>query len=866
MSVPARALFGLDGLEPEHEEADATADGGRRAVSAPVLPLSLSAQAAERLSTEIARAGGREVCFLAEVDEQRVVRGPRAVARGNFEAVLVAARDANEGSVMLHNHPSGLLEPSDADMRVAAVLYDQGIGTAIINNDASELYVVVEPPKPRERVLLRGDELDAILAPAGALSTRYGGYEDRPGQRDMLAAIVTRFNEGGISIVEAGTGTGKSLAYLVPAVRWAQENSERTVVSTNTINLQEQLANKDLPLVQSLLGDVRWALVKGRGNYISIRRARLASESQSSLFEEDRSDEMHSLIEWIGTTEDGSLSDLGFRPSDETWEEVRSDPDICLRARCPHFQECFYQKSRRKAASAELLVVNHHLLFTDLAVRRATANYTQAAVLPAYKRVILDEAHNVEDAATSHLGVQITRRGLYRAMSRLDRRGRGILTTIHDAVGGSENGNEIRERLENRVRPALSRGRAAVDGLLERLEPLAPPGEVPVRLGEDGAFEPAANDDVAVQLQGVLATLGKLERELSELRARLELVEEWMEVLEGRLLDLRSVERRLSATVQGLRLVLAPGDDASAFVRWIESRGRGRSANLVLAAAPIELGGVLRESLFMQAETTVLTSATLTTRQSFDFLRGRLGLGVGALEDVDKDVEVDERIVMSPFDFETQALVAIPTDLPAAGGGDPGFGDATLDVLQSFATITDGGLFGLFTSYAALRRAAQGVRDRGLDRSWPLFVQGEEDRHRLLDRFIDSGKGILLGTSSFWEGVDVPGDPLRGLLIQKLPFRVPTEPITAARMEALERQGQDPFANFMLPHAALRLKQGFGRLIRARTDRGAVVILDDRIVKRRYGRYLQDSLPPAPLVKGPWSDLERRLRSFYEDA
>ncbi|MDG2282417.1 MAG: helicase C-terminal domain-containing protein, partial [Longimicrobiales bacterium] len=443
--------------------------------------------------------------------------------------------------------------------------------------------------------------------------------------------------------------------------------------------------------------------------------------------------------------------------------------------------------------------------------------------------------------------------------------GRGILTTIHDAVGGSENGNEIRERLENRVRPALSRGRAAVDGLLERLEPLAPPGEGPVRLGEDGAFEPAANDDVAVQLQGVLATLGKLERELSELRGRLELVEEWMEVLEGRLLDLRSVERRLSATVQGLRLVLAPGDDASAFVRWLESRGRGRSANLVLAAAPIELGGVLRESLFMQAETTVLTSATLTTRRSFDFLRGRLGIGVAALEDTDEDVEVDERIVMSPFNFETQALVAIPTDLPAAGGGDPAFGDATLEVLESFAAITGGGLFGLFTSYAALRRAAQGVRDRGLDRSWPLFVQGEEDRHRLLDRFIDSGKGILLGTSSFWEGVDVPGDPLRGLLIQKLPFRVPTEPITAARMEALERQGQDPFANFMLPHAALRLKQGFGRLIRARTDRGAVVILDDRIVKRRYGRYLQDSLPPAPLVKGPWSDLERRLRSFYKD-
>ena len=764
---------------------------------------------------------------------------------------------------MLHNHPSGLLEPSDADMRVAALLYDQGIGTAIIDNEATDLYVVVEPPAPKERVLLRSEDLDAVLAPGGALASRYRAYEDRPGQRDMLDAIVERFNEGGISIIEAGTGTGKSLAYLLPAVRWAQENAERTVISTNTINLQEQLAEKDLPLVQELLGDVRWALVKGRGNYVSIRRAQLAAESQGTLFDEDRSDEIRGLLEWINTTDDGSLSDLGFRPSSDTWEEVRSDPDICLRARCPHFQACFYQTSRRKAASAELLVVNHHLLFTDLAVRRATGNYTQAAVLPAYKRVVLDEAHNIEDAATSHLGVEITRRGLYRAMSRLDRRGRGILTTIHDAVGGGENGNEIRERVENRVRPALSRGRAAVDGLLERLEPLAPPGEGPVRLGEGGVLEPAADQDISEQLKGVLGSLGQLERELRELRVRLELVEEWMEVLEGRLLDLRSVERRLSATVQGLRLVLAPGEDAGAFVRWLESRGTGRSANLVLAAAPIELGGVLRESLFTQAETTILTSATLTTRRSFGFLRGRLGIDAAVLTGSDKELEVDEHIMLSPFDFEKQALVVIPTDLPSASGADSGFGEATLDVLGTLAGITDGGLFALFTSYSALRRVAQGARDRGLDTSWPLFVQGEDDRHRLLDRFIDSGHGILLGTSSFWEGVDVPGDPLRGLLIQKLPFRVPTEPITAARMEALERRGQDPFSSFMLPHAALRLKQGFGRLIRARTDRGAVLILDDRIVAKRYGRYLRDSLPPAPLIKGPWSDLEYRVRSFY---
>jgi len=453
---------------------------------------------------------------------------------------------------------------------------------------------------------------------------------------------------------------------------------------------------------------------------------------------------------------------------------------------------------------------------------------------------------------------------LYRALSRLDRRGRGILTAIHEAVGGSDEGPTLRERVENRVRPAMSRARAEVEGLIERLEGFVPAGEGPIRLGEGGRGEPADDPAVAERLKGTLAALGALERELAELRARLELSEALLDTLEGRVLDLRSVERRLAAAVHGLRLVLAPGEDASAFVRWMDTRGSGARANLVLAAAPIELGGLLRESLFSRAETSVITSATLTTRQSFDFLRGRLGIAPQELELDDVTREVDERIVKSPFDFSVQSLLAVPTDLPGAGGGDLAFDSATADVVAAFAGITDGGLFGLFTSHGALRRTARGLRELGIEDRWPLFVQGEDDRHRLLHRFVRAGRGVLLGTSSFWEGVDVPGDPLRGLVIQKLPFRVPTEPITAARMEALERRGLDPFHAFMLPHAALRLKQGFGRLIRSRSDRGAVVVLDDRLVRRRYGRYLRDSLPAAPLVRGPWHDVKRRIRDFYD--
>lgn len=887
---PADALAGLDGLDTE--------------ASAPPRPrpgeveLRLAPEAAERMRAEIARAGGREVCFLASVTPERVVVDPRAVARGNHAAVLAAARDEPEGGVMIHNHPSGVLEPSDADLGVASHLWDEGLGTAITDNAVSRLYVVVEPPRPRVRTPLDPDGLEALVAPGGALSGRHGGYEDRPGQREMIRAVAERYNDGGVLLVEAGTGTGKSLAYLLPAARWALDNDERTVVSTATINLQSQLAEKDLPLVarllegeaasrESLTGEDRgltWALVKGRGNYISIRRLDLARLGAPELFEDDRSRELEALREWVETTDDGSLADLPAVPSPEVWDEVRSDPDICLRSRCPHFQECFYQRSRRRAAQARILVVNHHLLFTDLAVRRATGNWTQSAVLPAWGRVVLDEAHNVEDAATSHMGVEVTRSGLYRTLSRLDRRGKGVLSAIQDEVKSlGDFGAEMRRRIEERGRPAVDEVRVALDLFFDELEPLvggarpgegeavriaAPPPETPgeVRspmLREQVIDEPVARPEVAERLRSLLDRLQRLERELGHLRRRIEDHDEPSAGLEGRLLDLRSAERRTSAAQVALKLVLEPGDRADEYVRWLEMRGRGRRRNLALSAAPIELGPVLREALWARADTAVLSSATLTTRGRFDFLRGRLGLDPAGLADLEHPPEVAEAQVASPFDFSTQAMLVVPTDLPPVA--DAGALDrATARVVDRLARHTGGGIFVLFTSYRSLRAVADLLRAGGIDRSWPLFVHGEEDRGRLLRGFVEHGDGILLGTASFWEGVDVPGDPLRALVIQKLPFRVPSEPVTAARVEALEAKGANAFWDYMLPLAALRLKQGFGRLVRNRDDRGAVILMDDRIIRKRYGRYLRDSLPDAPLRKGPWAEMDGLVRRFYE--
>ena len=855
--------------------------------------LHLSKSAAGVIRHEIEKARGNEVCFVGEVAESGAVKAVRVVARGNRSAVLAAAGDAEHGAVLIHNHPSGDLDPSDPDIAVAADLHARGIGLAICDNEARELYVVAEPARAKELELLDPDWVDGTLAPGGAVSRAHAGYEDRPTQREMAVSIAGAYNDGGVLVAEAGTGTGKSIAYLIPAIKWAVENRERTVVSTNTINLQEQLVTKDLPFLKRALDlGFRWALVKGRRNYVSIRRAKLAIETSSlTLIESAAERELKAIGEWIETTADGSLQDLPFEPSSEVWDEVESDSDVCLRNRCPHFDACFYQRSRRDAAGADILVVNHHLLFSDLAVRRVQGNYTAPAVLPPYRRVVLDEAHNLEDAATSHLGVNASRRGGLRLLGRLDRRGKGALRAMEQRLKLLDDGHQVRKeclsRIENGVRGDVTNARDRIVALFDRLEgPVVRTDDGVYRLADGFEKDQGWESYVAPALQDALVVLDRLARGLDGIREAVLRDRKATEKLEDQLVELNALAGRIRAFADGLRVALVPGDDAVPMVRWLERRGggQGREPNLAARAAPIELGEVLRDALWEPVDTAVLTSATLSTRDGFSFLTGRLGL--------DRAVRVSERSYPSPFDFGEQTTVVIPTDVAdprasrrgpapsvmadsgagAGGGGNGGppglsrlsLDEATARVVEDLATLTDGGVFVLFTSYRSLRNVAASLRGRRIDGRWPLFVQGEAPRTRLVGGFAENGRGILLGVASFWEGVDVPGDPLRGLVIQKLPFRVPSEPLTAARMEAIEKDGGSGFFRYMLPHAALRLKQGFGRLIRSTTDRGAVVILDRRVLEKSYGKYFIDSLPPAPLHTGSWEELAPRLTSFYE--
>ena len=815
----------------------------------------------------IALAGGREVCFVCSVDDEGVIQTARVVARGNVESVLALPGFARPGEMLVHNHPSGVLEPSGPDYDVAARMHDEGIGFGIIDNRAGALYVVVEVPRHRQATRLDPRAVADDLGPQGAVAREHQRYEDRASQREMAATIAQVYNEGGIGLLEAGTGVGKSLGYLVPALRWAAANGERTIVSTNTINLQEQLVGKDLPFLARALDDqpVRFALLKGWRNYLCLVRLEQATGGAAQLFDDGTANELAGLRAWADRTNDGSLADLPTPPRSEVWDEISAEPDVCTRTKCTHFESCFLFKARRAAAQADVIVVNHHLLLADLAVRRVAQNWEDAAVLPAYSRLVVDEGHHLEDAAAAHLGITVTRRALARLVNRLDRRGgKGLLPLLAARLAAGKDllSTASLDLVEQRLAPAVHALREKSGLLFDLLDVfIQEAGQPVVRLTNAFASHEIWKAGLTVALQDTLGEIDLLHDGLRLVRERIEGSAKLDEALAPLLNEMRSVTRRLQGAGDGLRRALVPPPDDDS-VRWVEVRGRERS--VAVSSVPLDLAPILREDLFGRLDTAIVTSATLTASSGqvaedsrrFDFLSARLGL-------TDPELRPTTAVFDSPFRYETQSLLAIPSDVPAPNTDADGHRRAVTRIVLDVAESSDGGLFVLFTSHREVRQLANELRARGVERRWPLLVHGDESRDALLARFRESGQAILLGTASFWEGVDVPGDALRGLVIAKLPFRVPTEPVTAAQCEAIEARGGDPFAEYMLPHASLRLKQGFGRLIRTSTDRGVVVIADPRIVTKRYGRGLLEALPPAARAIGRWDAVVERVRGFY---
>ena len=819
----------------------------------------IATRVASAIKSAIQLAGGREVCFVGTMDAEGILHSARAVARGDARSVLALPGFARRGEILVHNHPSGVLEPSDADLEVAARIHDDGIGFAIVDNDATRLYVVVEVPRTEAEHPLDADDVAKLLGASGPVAAHLGRFEDRPTQRDMAATIASLYTKGGIGLLEAGTGVGKSLAYLVPALRWAAANGERTVISTNTITLQEQLVGKDLPILAQSLVDqkVRFALLKGWHNYLCLQRLETARAEGASLFDESLGDELDAISAWAAKTKDGSLSDLPTSPRAELWDEIAAEGDLCTRMRCPHFDSCFVFAARRRAAEADVIVVNHHLLMADIAVRRASGNWSEAAVLPPFTRLVVDEGHHLEDAAGAHLGHTVSRRGLQRLFSRLERKGKGLLPALERKLSRATDLlsvaslDLVRVRLLDGTRAARDKAQTVCD-LLDVW--LSAKEEPQVRLTDAFDDDPIWQQGLSAALDDLLREIALLDDGLRTIGSRLETEPARAEELAPLLGEIRGVSRRLQHAGDALRGALHAGNDADQLVRWLERRpGDG---NVGAASVPLDLAPILREDLFVRLDTAVVTSATLATNDGFTFIARRLGLDDDRTEPVTKQFA-------SPFDYATQAVLAVPSDFVAPNTDARAHFGQVLSAAHDLIEVSDGGVFLLFTSHRDVREAAATLRALDVESRWPLLVHGEAPRDQLLSRFRDHGNAVLVGTSTFWEGVDVPGRALHALLLARIPFRVPSEPITAAQCEAIEKHGGDSFMEYMIPHAALRLKQGFGRLVRSTSDRGAVVLCDPRVLRKGYGARLLDALPPARRAIAPWASLRETLRDFY---
>ena len=713
-----------------------------------------------------------------------------------------------------------------------------------------------------------------FFGPESNLRLALKGFEERKSQKEMSQDVLSAFQEQKIALIEAGTGVGKSLAYLLPALKWAKENNETVLISTNTIALQEQLLEKDIPLALKVLDiELDVVLAKGMNNYLCQRKFQ-AKVSEPSLFESAQK-ECIRVDEWRRTTKTGSKSELPFFPHHAFWEEISASSDTCTQNLCSHSSSCFFLRARKTTQEARVIIANHHLLFSDLVFRIDTDNFTKQALLPAYKRIIIDEAHHIEDVAIRHFLRRISRQETQKICLQLDpsshfSKWAPIKKLILDFQ--KQKGQYFDKELEDLIR-MIDLGFSSeqrnlwviAEGYFEdfknfseqvRSKEIDSDTAQKMRIQKEHLSHPFWKKELKESTELFSSGLMSLQKTLDVIVNKLQglLQGDLLPSSENTLAELKAGSEKLSLLAQEVTSFHAHEESASK-VCWIEDTMQRGQKEVQLVAAESDVSGFLRTFLFEKAATTILCSATLATKKNFSYIKSRLGL-------FDISKALIENVYDSPFDYKSQTLLGVCSDLP--NSDEKGYFEASCALILEILKASRGNAFVLFTSYSQLKKFYDALYQALIDEKLTPMYQGENHRHELITRFKKTEGSVLFGTDSFWEGVDIIGDALRCVIITKLPFDVPTEPLFQAHCEKIAAKGNSPFFDYSIPRAIVKFKQAFGRLIRHKTDRGAVFCLDTRIVKKNYGGMFIKSLPECKNAFLPEKEFIQEVRKFFK--
>jgi len=814
----------------------------------------ISAKAMEDMRLEISESGGNEVFFRGIPDGEGLVSAVEVIARGNSNSVAALLNMMRKNEVIIHNHPSGVLIPSDEDVSISSMYGEVGGASYIVNNAVDDIYVIV-PLKEFIKI-----DVDEYFGENGAIHKNFGKFEVRREQYEMAKFIENSMNENKKLIVEAGTGTGKTIAYLLPTLLYAIENNLKVIVSTNTINLQEQLINKDIPLLKKIIDeDFNYQIVKGRGNYLCKRKLyNIDVTEKETDTKEERTEKniIRNLIDWDkNVTRTGDRNELKYEISNSIWEKVNSEADMCKGVKCPYYSKCYFFNARKNIADATLLIVNHHMFFADLAIRNQTGFYTNYSILPNYDIVVFDEAHNIEDTARNYFTFETSKISFGRLMGNIYNRrvvnssnGGAIvrlMTYLNESLSSEEyeKVDELKEDVIAELNVFYDKGIDIFDKLIYLFSENNDNREIKIKIDRQKMQSNKAFREVMEINSQFKESYGNLVIRINKF---LNTVSNYnLEDKEGFLFEFSRYYERLKQYYKKFEFILEGKEEG--YVYW--ANVTTVRPNVKLYATPFDISDELNDNLFTKMDRMVFTSATLAVDNRFDYYKKNIGLMK------ENRSKIDERIVKSPFDYEKQMKVYIPED--ALDPTNIEFMRDLTGFIEEAIKSTKGHCFLLFTSYSALNFLYNQLKSRFSEKEYTLIKQNDFPRHEMIEIFKNSKNPILFGTDSFWEGVDVQGEQLKSVIITKLPFKVPNDPVTEAIIENIRKNGQNPFNDYQVPQAVIKFKQGVGRLIRSKTDSGNIIILDNRIIKKMYGKKFLTVLPRNKVIESKSNILKR---------